>query len=273
MTKTGSRRKKLASVPGQAALPLKRQRLEKHQSKVVFQLKTELNRLQARDREWKLMFQMLAHDLKEPLLTLEGFTKLLDSSAQLGKDERRYMKVIREAVGSLHLLIGSLQSISKLYQEPSERSDLSLKQILDSVCSSLSEQIKKNKGEIILPREDLIFRSEPVRVFQILLNLVANGLKFHRKDIAPQITIRHSKDARYYKISIEDNGIGMEKKDLEKIFAPFTRLDEVATEGLGLGLSIVKRVAESLGGHIRVRSQHHRGTIFHLYLPRETPDS
>jgi two-component system phosphate regulon sensor histidine kinase PhoR len=216
-----------------------------------------------------MLFQMLSHDLKEPLLTLEGFSKLLEDSSNLDKDQKRYLKVIRESVNSLHLLIGSMQSISKLYQEPAEMTEISLKQLLTTVVTILSEQIKKNRGEVLLPKDDLIFRSEPVRVYQILLNLMANSLKFHRQDSAPRIEIRHSRDSKYYRISIEDNGIGIDKKDLERIFAPFTRLEDVSTEGLGLGLSIVKRLTESLGGFVSVRSQLNKGSVFHVYLPRD----
>lgn len=269
--KPGFNRKKRSEVqPEQTSLPLKSVRPSKNaNSKTVFQLKSELHRLQNRDREWKMLFQMLAHDLKEPLLTLEGFTKLLDESTNLDKDQKRYLKVIRESANSLHLLVGSMQSISKLYQEPSERTEVSLRQLLLSVSTILSEQIKRSRGEIVLPKEDLVFKSEPVRVYQILLNLVANSLKFQRKETPPRIIIRFFKETKFYRISIEDNGIGMDKHDLERIFAPFTRLEDVKTEGLGLGLSIVKRLAESLGGFVTVKSQPNRGTTFHVNLPRE----
>jgi len=238
------------------------------QGKKIFQLRTELNRLQQRDREWKLMFQMLSHDLKEPLLTLEGFSQLLENSTGLGKDQKRYVNVIREAVNSLHQLIGSMQSISKLYQEPSDRSDLSIKQIFQNVQSTLAEQMKRNKGQLIFPKEDIILKGDPVRLYQIFLNLIANSLKYHRKEVDPIITIRYRRDREFYRISISDNGVGMSKKDLDRIFAPFTRLEEVAAEGLGLGLSIVKRIAESMGGRITVKSQQDKGTRFTVYIPR-----
>jgi signal transduction histidine kinase len=264
------KKKKVSESAGQTSLPLQRSRADaRPESKLVFQLKTEMHRLQNRDREWKMLFQMLAHDLKEPLLTVEGFSKLLEDSAHLDKDQKRYLKVIRESVNSLHQLIGSMQSIAKLYQEPAEKTEVSLKQLLQNVATILSEQLKKSRGEIIMPKDDIVFRTEPVRVYQIFLNLIANSLKFHRKDVPPRITIRHTRDPKYYRISIEDNGIGIDKKDIERIFAPFTRLEEVSTEGLGLGLSIVKRLTEGLGGFVSVRSHNNKGSVFHVHLPRE----
>jgi len=238
------------------------------QSKKLFQLRSELSRHKERDREWKLLFNMLAHDLKEPLVTLEGFTQLLESSSPLSKDQRKYLKVLREAVGTLHLLVGSLQSITKLHQDSHDWVDISLQQILESVCTSLAEQIKRNRGKIILPETDLMIRSDPARLYQILINLISNSLKYHKAEVDPEIIIRHRKAGDYHRISIQDNGVGIEPKDLERIFTPFTRLEEVLADGLGLGLSIVKKIAESCGGHVSVKSQRDRGSIFSIYLPR-----
>lgn len=262
--------KKKEKLAAQAALPLKdaTASTDSSHSKLIFQLKSELNRHQKRDREWKLLFSMLAHDLKEPLLTLEGFTQLLEESGIRNPDQKKYMKVIREAVGSLHLLIGSMQSITKLYHGPSDLVEISLQQVLDSVVSTLSEQIKRNRGKVILPKEDLIIKADPARVYQILLNLIANSLKYHKKEVNPEIRISYRKDSKFYRISVKDNGVGINQKDMERVFAPFTRLEEVMADGLGLGLSIVKKIAETMGGEIKVRSQQNKGSVFSLCIPR-----
>ncbi len=237
-------------------------------SKLIFQLKTELHRLQQRDREWKLMFHMLSHDLKEPILTLEGFTKLLEESGLETKDQKRYLKIIRESVTSLHHLIGSLQSISKLYHTPQELIDVSLKELLTSVMTSLAEQTQRTHGTISLPQEDLVVKGDPIRLYQIFLNLIGNSLKFHKKNEDPTIQIFYRKESDFYKISIKDNGVGINPQDLKRIFIPFTRLEDVPTDGMGIGLSIVKRIAESFGGKVQVRSQQNIGTTFTVCLPR-----
>lgn len=271
--KRNTQKKKTSKDEQQVRLPLlprsESNSKREPNSKLIFQLKSELNRLQQRDKEWKLMFNMLAHDLKEPLLTLEGFTKLLEQSEPLTKEQKRYLKISREAIGSLHSLIGSLQSISRLYQDSTEFTEISLIQLLESVTLALAEQIKRNRGKIILPKEDAKIRSDAVRLYQIFLNLIANSLKYHKKEIDPVIHIRYRRDSQWHRISISDNGVGIERNQLEKIFAPFTRLDDVPTDGLGIGLSIVKRIAESFGGRIAVRSQVQKGTTFTVFLPRE----
>ncbi|TVQ77663.1 MAG: sensor histidine kinase [Bradymonadales bacterium] len=256
----------------QARLPLssRPQAQEAAQSsKTLFQLRTELHRLQQRDREWKMMFQMLSHDLKEPLLTLEGFSQLLEGSEGLNRDQKRFVKVVREAVGSLHQLIESMQSISKLYQESDQQTHVSILEILHSVESTLAEQLKRTRGQIQLPNEDLVVRGDPIRLYQVFLNLIANSLKYHKKNVDPVINIRFVRGRDNHRISISDNGVGIHRKDLERIFVPFTRLEGVDTEGVGLGLSIVKRIAESMGGQITVKSQQNQGTRFTLVIPRE----
>ena len=160
---------------GQRELPLRRGQ-EASASKLVFQLKSELNRLQQRDREWKLMFSMLGHDLKEPLVTLEGFTKILEEEKVTAEDQRRYLKIIREPIHSLHLLVNSLQSVSRLYQESTELIDISLHEVFNSVLISLSRQISKSKATVQIQFQDFQVKGDPVRLFQIFLNLIANSL-------------------------------------------------------------------------------------------------
>lgn len=271
-------KKPFRTNPKQAVLPLRggpKQKKNLDHSKLVFQLKSELGRLQQRDREWKLMFNMLGHDLREPLVTLEGFTKLLEEEDCSPHDRRRYLKIIREAINSLHLLVGSLQSVSKLYHDASEFVPVSLREILNSVLVSLSQQIKREKGTIHLNFDDIAFHGDPIRLYQIFLNLLANSLKYHKKETAPIIHVEAKVSGPLIRVSISDNGVGMNADDLKKIFEPFTRLDDGAgsREGMGMGLSIVKRIAESFGGRVSVKSQQGIGTTFTVSIPRSYPQS
>ncbi len=268
--KVTARRRRILD-PHQKELPLARGVTRAKQPKAIFQLKTELHRLQERDREWKLMFNMLGHDLKEPLLTLEGFSQLLEDGASSPKDQQRYLKIIREAIHSLHLMVGSLQSVAKLYHDPDELVDLSLREILNSVVMSLSKQVSREKGQIEVLFDDVLVRGDPVRLYQIFLNLIANSLKFHKKEKAPVIQIDAKLSGSFLRISISDNGVGMSSEDLKRIFEPFSRLDSGdagSREGMGLGLSIVKRIAESFGGRVLVRSQQGVGTTFTVMIPK-----
>ena len=217
------------------------------------------------------MFSMLGHDLKEPLVTLEGFTKILEEEKVSPDDQKRYLKIIREAIHSLHLLVNSMQSVSKLYQNSTELIDISLIDILKSALTSLSRQISKSKAVVELPPEDLQLKGDPVRLFQIFLNLIGNSLKFVRQDTPPLIKVETRTTNRFYRVSISDNGMGMSPEDMKKIFEPFTKLDG-NFEGMGMGLSIVRRIAESFGGRVLVKSSLGTGTTFTVLLPRSMND-
>jgi signal transduction histidine kinase len=268
MNKMSADKKLTVGTKRQVELPLKRSTESKvSRSKVLFQLKSELNRLQLRDREWKLMFNMLGHDLKEPLVTLEGFTKLLEEEGTSPADQKRYLKIIREAINSLHSLVGSLQTVAKLYHDPHDLVEVSLREIIQNVVSSLSDKIQRTGADVRIEFDDYLIRGDTVRLYQIFLNLIANSLKFHKKDTPPVIRINARKSGEFYKISISDNGVGMSSEDLKKIFEPFTQIDTSAG-GMGMGLSIVKRIAESFGGRVSVKSQQGTGTVFSVHLPR-----
>lgn len=247
-------------------------RTPKPASKTVFEMKSELERLRESDREWKFMFNMLAHDLKEPIVTLEGFTKFLSETSPLSAEQQRYLKVLREAVDGLHFMIDSLQSIPKLYQKPRKIVSIKLNQLIGSVANSLSEKMQKTGGQVVLPKEDLMIQSDPLPLYHIFLNLFTNSLKFHRKEETPVIRVNYEETESGYMVSIADNGVGIDAKDLERIFTPFARVDEAVTDGLGLGLSIIKRIVESLGGKVSVESIKNEGTVFRLHLPQK-PES
>lgn len=254
----------------QSGLPLKPS-AKTSTSKKIYQLQSELARLKQRDRDWKLMFNMLTHDLKEPLVTLVGFTKMLRASTQLSAEDQRYVEVIQEAVDSLQVMVNSLQSIPKFYQDPKRIEDLSLNQLLSSVCLALSVQIRETQGEIHLPEKDLVIQGDPIPLYHVFLNLLANALKYHRPDIRPDIRVSYQQKDEWVLIEIQDNGVGIDQRDFEKIFTPYSRGDSVPKDGLGLGLSIVKKIIESLEGSISLESQPNQGTVFKIELPRDKP--
>jgi signal transduction histidine kinase len=101
-------------------------------------------------------------------------------------------------------------------------------------------------------------------------NLIANGLKYHRKGLLPTVTIRSwEADGNRIRIEVSDNGIGIRPADQEKVFGMFERLQEARDrEGLGIGLAFCRRVVDRHGGRIGVRSRYGEGSTFWVELPR-----
>lgn len=232
-------------------------------------LRRRLAVLEERDQEWQFLFNIIAHDLKEPLLTLEGFTKLLGGSGSFSSEQARYLAVLREAIDSLQMMVDSLQSIPKLHQKERKLSELSLNALWGSVINALSAKIQKTKAKVELPPEDLSVMGDALALHHVFLNLLTNSLKFHKKNRAPLVKIRYKTAQDFYEVSIEDNGVGIDAKDLEKIFTPYKRLDEAIADGFGLGLSIIRRIVDSLGGTVNVESSRMNGSIFRVRLPQQ----
>ena len=112
--------------------------------------------------------------------------------------------------------------------------------------------------------------ADPVRIRQLLQNLVANALKFHRADVAPRVTVHAAEEegGRSVRLVVADNGIGFEPEHAERIFLPFGRLHGRSEyEGTGMGLAICRRIAESAGGSITARGEPGRGATFTVTLP------
>jgi len=122
-------------------------------------------------------------------------------------------------------------------------------------------------SKIIEVDNNLTFRSDPSRLKIVLNNLISNAVRFHRKDIErPFIAVRFKQaDPDHIKIEVEDNGLGIHREHVDKIFEMFYRAED-SIQGSGLGLYIVKETVEKLGGTITVSSEVNKGTIFTIMV-------
>ena len=110
-----------------------------------------------------------------------------------------------------------------------------------------------------------------VRLEQIFANLLSNAIKFRRPNVPPIITISWAEQENNWAFSVQDNGIGIQQKQFEKIFGIFQRLHTVDEfEGTGIGLAIVKKAVEEHGGDITVESTMGKGSTFTFTLPKQT---
>ena len=156
--------------------------------------------------------------------------------------------------------------------------------MLDDVHSDLEIRLREVEGQIDAQPLPII-EADPTQIRQLLQNLIGNGLKFHRDDVPPIISIRatveqdEATDDRpdpppMCRLVVEDNGIGIEEKYLDRIFTPFKRLyGRSQYEGTGMGLAICQRIAQRHGGSIAVTSKPGRGTRFTVSLPVEQPEN
>ena len=216
----------------------------------------------------------MSHEIRTPMNAIVGFSELLQNELPEFR-HRQYLQSIRASAGSLLLLINDILDMSKieagvmeLRPEPTD-----LREICDFIHTLFSEPAtKKNlvlKCHVVenLPHALLLDR---IRLRQILVNLVGNAVKFTDKgSIDVQVAWEKEDNSSHVTlvIDVQDTGVGIPQDKLDSIFKPFVQSGahrEKEQQGSGLGLSIVKRLTEIMGGTVTVASVLGQGSAFHL---------
>lgn len=211
-----------------------------------------------------------SHDLQAPLRKIQMFTELLReelAKQALTDTAQDYMERVQKSVDRMQGLIVDLLAISRINRKGAAFKMVDLKAVVGEAVDELTEAIQKNEGHIELgPMCEV--EADPEQMRQLLINLVSNALKYHRDGVTPEVKITSSlKDNEVCELVVEDNGIGIPPEYQDKVFEIFQRLHGGKYEGNGIGLSIVKRIVERHGGHVKVDSALGQGSQFIVELP------
>ena len=212
----------------------------------------------------------MSHELRTPLNAVMGFSDLLADTryGQLNERQQRYVGHINTGGRHLLKLINDILDLSKIEAGRLEISleDLSVAIIFDEVVSALRPLAEK-KTQTLSPSAEpsLAVRADAMRFKQVLMNLVGNAAKFTPK--GGRIELSAEQVEREVLVKVRDNGPGIPKERLGKIFQPYFSTKE---KGTGLGLSIVKHNTEIYGGIVHVESELGKGTRFMVQLPTRT---
>ena len=148
-----------------------------------------------------------------------------------------------------------------------EREKCDVCALFDKACDSLWKNAQKKQLNIQKDYQTLEYAfCDPKRMLQVILNLLSNAIKYSDSGT---ITLRTRMETTYYILEVEDEGCGIQKKDMEKIFDRFYRVDDARSRqsgGSGLGLPIVRSIIEAHGGNIEVESTYGKGTLFRIKL-------
>ncbi len=225
-----------------------------------------------------------SHDLKEPIRKVHFFSDRLRNSLyeNLSEDNRRYFERMETASKRMSSLIDDLISYSQVSLYPRVFEEVNMNELIDLVLNDLDVEIEES-GAIIEVGELCTIEGYHRQLQQVFHNLVVNALKYRKPDLKSHIRISCKKlngneidlhllagenNRQFYAITIEDNGIGFDQKDAERIFNVFTRLHGNAEyRGSGIGLSIVRKVMENHHGYITADGELGEGARFTVYLP------
>ena len=208
-----------------------------------------------------------SHDLQEPLITINSFIDLLGEEyrEELGENGRQYLNFISESSKGLSSVVSDLLHYSRIgINRKLTRVDCN--KLLESIQKDLTATIINSKATLEVKQLPEIngFKTELRLLFQ---NLISNAIKFCSKDTTPHIIISAEKGEEWT-FSIQDNGIGIAKKNQEKIFTIFQRLHSKNDyDGTGIGLAQSKKVVDLHGGRIWIESTPNQGSTFYFTFP------
>jgi PAS domain S-box-containing protein len=236
--------------------------------------------IQRLNEELSSFTYVASHDLKEPLRKVITFASRLDAEEALSESGKTHLEKLKASAGRMQSLIEDLLYYSQIAHESMFHEPVDLNELVQQVIGDLDMTIADKKASI--RKEHL--PSVPGMKFQIhqlFTNILANALKYSRQDVPPVVSIsspplsddeieRHGLDPsmEFAHIRIDDNGIGFPPEFSQRIFSPFQRLHSSSKfSGTGIGLAIVKRVAENHRGLVYAEGNPGEGASFHVLLP------
>lgn len=210
----------------------------------------------------------IAHEIKNPLISIQGFAKRIGSTDDREKLEK-YAKFIEQEAERLSQVLSKLLGFSRM-DEP-KKDTLNLNDIVDDTVLFMEHHLTRFKNvEIVLEKEHDLPQVlvDRIHVQQTVVNILMNAAQ--AMPDGGKIMIKTGKGDQYAFISITDTGVGIKEGDLEKIFEPFFTTKE-KEQGTGLGLSLCKRLIEANAGKIEVKSEVGKGTTFTIMIPINHP--
>lgn len=242
----------------------------------VIQDITEHKKLEEMQKEF---VANVSHELRTPLTTIKSYAEtLMDGALDDREISERFLGVINHEGDRMTALVQDLLELSKLdnSQVKFSMNDINLEQILqDSFEKFRIHSEKKNQSMIYYPAGfDCRIIGDANRIEQVLKNIISNAVKYSQEGALIEIGILESN--RYFNVYVKDNGMGISKEDLTRIFDRFYRVDKARSRemgGTGLGLAIAKEIMEFHGGKIEVTSELGKGTTFELFFQKKLSNS
>lgn len=236
---------------------------------LVLQDITEHERL---DNMRKEFVANVSHELKTPLTTVKSYTEtLLDGAIEDREISMDFLNVINKESDRMARLVKDLLQLAHLDHKKLDFkfAKFNINNLIDDIVKKLdiSFKEKKHKLELKLTEKDILINGDKDKIEQVIQNILSNAIKYTPESGIISITTKVEED--YISIEIEDNGIGIPKEDLPRIFERFYRVDKARSRdagGTGLGLSIAKHIVEEHGGNIYLDSEVGKGSIFKIKL-------
>ena len=238
---------------------------------VVFDDVTQFRRLENMRRDF---VANVSHEIKTPLTAIKGFVETLQQgNCESLEESRRFLGIIQKHVDRLSSIVEDLLSLSRIEQEDEGRTIKveagNISEIFRSVLQLCRPKAQEKNINVTIGGDDQISADfDSSLIEQAIVNLLDNAIKYSEPDST--IHLKAHRNDSEIRISVEDQGIGIAKKHLPRLFERFYRVDKARSRkmgGTGLGLAIVKHIAQAHGGHVTVESTLGKGSTFTIHLP------
>ena len=257
-----------------SAVPIKNADDEVTGTVVLFHDITELKQLDQIRRDF---VANVSHELRTPLSILRGYIEVLFDEPQTSREElTRILSIMERHSKRLQRLVDDLLSLAQLESSHAELeiSVVRMDELFNDLIRDWKEKLTAKNLKVIvdLPSETSVLRADGTRLEEALHNLLDNAVKFSPDN--GQIRLRGTRCGSNVVLSVADNGIGISKEHLPRIFERFYRADKARSRelgGTGLGLAIVKHIAQLHGGRVEAESELGRGTTIRIVLPQVPP--
>jgi adenylate cyclase len=218
----------------------------------------------------------MSHELRTPLNAIIGLTEMMvTNAARFGTDKAlEPLKRVNAAGTHLLGLINQVLDLSKIEAGKLELNpeSVNLASLIDEVIGTAGQLAEQNKNRLVVEAEKSLgaVTVDPMRLRQILLNLLSNACKFTKQGEVKLKARRVANGGDWIELAVSDTGIGMTPEQQAKLFAEFTQADSLIARkfgGTGLGLAISRRLARMMGGDVTVASEPGKGSVFTVHLP------
>jgi two-component system, sensor histidine kinase len=240
------------------------------------ELRRTLLEVAERNAELDAFSSTAAHDLRAPLRAIRGFAEIVGrdyAGKVLDSEAKQLLAHIDEAAARMDALVEGLLAYARVTRVDVRLEAVDLGPVVHDVLRDLAPDIAARKAEVEVPDELPVVRGHPVALRQALANLISNAVKFVPPERTPRVSLNAELHGDRVVLVVRDNGIGIDPALRARLFKPFSRLhgQDAPYPGVGIGLAIVGKAAERMGGHAGVESEPGKGSRFWIDLGLAQP--
>ncbi len=252
------------------ALRLTKEEIGRANAELEKRVQTRTSELRAANEQLETFVYSVAHDLRSPLRSITAFSQLLvdDHAAALENSAQRLLKRIQASSEFMDKLLLDLLAFGRAASTEFDLGPVKVQSAWNDAFFQCANQIEQSQAKVETAKPLPLVRSHEATLAQCLANLLSNSLKFVAPGVQPVIRFRAEDHGGWIRLWVEDNGIGIPEREHDRIFRVFERLNGTRYPGTGIGLSIVRKGIERMGGKLGLESSPGQGSRFWIELPK-----